>query len=130
MLDSTGCGGAYNRVFGRVRYTQGQVRDLLQVPVETLRRWRGGVPALAAHRGHGPTFSSGDLVALAIISDLVNIYGLRVNSLSARLDQLFELCHGCSWLTLETCVLILMPDQVRLTPSLAIILMERTGRFC
>lgn len=71
---------------------------------------------MAAHRGHGPTFSSGDLVALAIISDLVNIYGLRVNSLSARLDQLFELCHGCSWLTLETCVLILMPDQVRLTP--------------
>ena len=99
-----------------MRYTQGQVRDLLQVPVETLRRWRGGVPALAQHRGHGPTFSPGDVVALAIVSDLVNIYGLRVNSMSGRLDQLFELCHGCSWLMLETCIILIMPDHIRLTP--------------
>jgi hypothetical protein len=99
-----------------MRYTQGQVRDLLQVPVETLRRWRSGVPALAQHRGHGPTFSPGDVVALAIVSDLVNLYGLRVNSLSGRLDQLFDLCHGCSWLSLETCIILIMPDHVRLAP--------------
>lgn len=99
-----------------MRYTQGQVRDLLQVPVQTLRRWRDGVQALAQHRGHGPTFSPGDIVALAVVSDLVNLYGVRVNSLSGRIDQLFELCHGCSWLTLETCVILIMPDQIRLVP--------------
>lgn len=116
LSNPTGCVGACNRLFGLMLYTQGQVRDLLQVPVETLRRWRGGVPALAQHRGHGPTFSPGDVVALAVVSDLVNLYGLRVNSLSGRLDQLFELCHGCSWLTLETCIILIMPDYVRLTP--------------
>lgn len=99
-----------------MRYTQGQARDLLDVPVETLRRWRAGVPALLKHRGHGPTFSPGDVVALAIVSDLVNLYGVRVNSLSARIDQLFELCHGCSWVTLETCILVITPDHIRFTP--------------
>lgn len=127
MSKPTGCSGAYNKLFGLMRYTQGQVRDLLQVPVETLRRWRSGVPALARHRGHGPTFSPGDVVALAIVSDLANLYGLRVNSLSDRLDQLFELCHGCSWLTLETCVILMMPDHIRLTPIAAQRLDEADG---
>lgn len=116
MLKPTGCKGPCNQLSGLMRYTQGQVRDLLQVPVETLRRWREGLPALAQHRGHGPTFSPGDVVALAIVSDLVSLYGLRVKSLSGRLDQLFELCHGCSWLTLEMCILLIKPDHIRLIP--------------
>lgn len=97
-----------------MRYTQGQVRDLLNVPVETLRRWRDGLSALARHKGHGPTYSPGDVVALALIADLVNIYGVRVNTLAARLDELFELCHGCSWLTLETCVIVISADETRM----------------
>jgi hypothetical protein len=95
-------------------YTQGQVRDLLDVPVETLRRWRDGLSALARHKGHGPTFSPGDVVALALTADLVNIYGIRVNTLAARLDELFELCHGCSWLTLESCVIVISADETRM----------------
>ena len=97
-----------------MRYTQGQVRDLLGVPVETLRRWRDGLSALARHKGHGPTFSPGDVVALALTADLVNIYGVRVNTLAARLDQLLDLCHGCSWLTLESCVIVISADETRM----------------
>lgn len=97
-----------------MRYTQGQVRDLLNVPVETLRRWRDGLSVLARHKGHGPTFSPGDVVALALTADLVNIYGVRVNTLAARLDELFELCHGCSWLTLESCVIVISADETRM----------------
>ncbi len=97
-----------------MRYTQGQVRDLLDVPVETLRRWRDALSALARHKGHGPTFSPGDVVALALTADLVNIYGVRVNTLAARLDELFELCHGCSWLTLESCVIVISADETRM----------------
>lgn len=70
--------------------------------------------ALARHKGHGPTYSPGDVVALALIADLVNIYGVRVNTLAARLDELFELCHGCSWLTLETCVIVISADETRM----------------
>lgn len=97
-----------------MRYTQGQVRDLLDVPIETLRRWRDGLSALAGHKGHGPTFSPGDVVALALTADLVKIYGVRVNTLAARLDELFELCHGCSWLTLEACVIVISADETRM----------------
>lgn len=97
-----------------MRYTQGQVRDLLDVPIETFRRWRDGVSALSRHKGHGPTFSPGDVVALALMADLVNIYGVRVNTLAARLDELFELSHGCSWLTLESCVIVISSEETRM----------------
>jgi len=97
-----------------MRYTQGQVRDLLDLPIETLRRWRDSLSVLARHKGHGPTFSPGDVVALALTVDLVNIYGVRVNTLAARLDELFELCHGCSWLTLESCVIEISAEETRM----------------
>jgi hypothetical protein len=54
------------------------------------------------------------VVALALTADLVNIYGVRVNTLAARLDELFELCHGCSWLTLESCVIVLSAEETRM----------------
>ena len=59
------------------------------------------MPALARRKGHGPTFSPGDVVALALLSDLVNHFGVRVNTVAARLDEVFEACNASSWLVLE-----------------------------
>lgn len=98
-------------------FTQGQVRTLLEIDFETLRRWRQKIPALAKHKGHAPTFTPGDVVALALISDLVAQYGVRPNTLATNLNQLVELCHGCSWPMLDPCVVVFDGTGIRLVRS-------------
>ena len=100
-----------------MRYTQGQIRGLLDIPIETFRAWRDAVPALAQHKGHGPTFTPGDVVALAILTDLVRNFGTRVGTLTDRLDVLFATCHGMSWLSLEPCVVLIDQATVRLVTA-------------
>ena len=108
-----------------MRYTQSQVRELLAVSGEAFRRWRNAIPALALRKGHGPAFSPGDLVALALISDLINQFGLRVNTIAARFDELFEICNAHSWPVLEACAVaisgqatrIMRPDEPQESPG-------------
>jgi len=100
-----------------MRYTQGQIRDLLAIPVETFRVWREAIPALARHKGHAPTFTPGDVVALAVLADLVRAFGIRVGSMGARLEELFSACHNLSWLALECCTVLIEVDSVRLTSA-------------
>lgn len=89
-----------------MRYTQGQIRELLAIPVETFRTWREALPALSQHRGHGPTFTPGDVVAMAVIAEIVRVYGVRIGTVDERLNQVIEMCHGRSWLALESCCVV------------------------
>lgn len=100
-----------------MRYTQSQIRELLSISVDALRTWRDAVPALAAHKGHAPSFTPGDVVAMAIMADLVRDFGVRVGSVAGRFDQLFRECHGMSWLALEPCVALIEADTVRLVDA-------------
>lgn len=100
-----------------MRYTQSQVRQLLSIPVETLRVWRDAVPALARYKGHAPSFTPGDVVALAVLASLVRDVGVRVGVVGARLDELFTFCHGQSWLSLERCVVLIDSSAARLVAS-------------
>jgi len=95
-------------------YTQSQVRVLLGVSVETFRHWREALPALRRHKGHGPTFTPGDVVALAIVSDLVRLFGVRISVLAPRMEDLFSACHGRSWLALETSTVLVGPKAIRI----------------
>lgn len=97
-----------------MRYTQSQVRDLLSISVDAFRAWRDAIPALATHKGHAPTFTPGDVVAVAIIAELVRDYGVRVGAIAERLGLLFAECHGRSWLTLENCMVLVGPSALRL----------------
>jgi hypothetical protein len=97
-----------------MRYTQGQIRDLLVIPVETFRVWREAIPALAKHKGHAPSFTPGDVVALSVVADLVRDFGIRVGAISGRLEELFSACHGLSWLALEPCTVLIEANSVRL----------------
>lgn len=97
-----------------VLYTQSQVRLLLSISVETFRTWREAVPALSKHKGHSPTFTPGDVIALAVIAELVGAYGVRISAIAPRLDSLFEACRNQSWPALDTCLVILTKDSVRL----------------
>lgn len=90
-----------------MRYTQSQVRDLLGISVDAFRVWREAIPALAVHRGHAPTFTVGDIVALAALAALVRDFGIRVNSLSVPLDEMLRACRGMSWQSLRNSVLVI-----------------------
>ncbi len=100
-----------------MRYTQSQIRELLSISVDALRTWRTAIPALAAHKGHAPSFTPGDIVAMAIVAELVSDFGVRVGAVADRFDDLFRECRGRSWLSLETCVALIQADSIRLVDA-------------
>ncbi len=82
-----------------MRYTQSQIRELLSISVDAFRTWRDAIPALAQHKGHAPSFTPGDVVAMAIVAELVRDFGMRVGSVGDRFDQLLwtdHMLHGMS----------------------------------
>lgn len=95
-----------------MRYTQSQIRDLLSISLDAFRTWRNVIPALSSHKGHAPSFAPGDVLALAIIAELVRDFGVRVGKAGARFDQLFDECRGKSWLSLESCVVLIDADNL------------------
>lgn len=100
-----------------MRYTQGQIRELLSISVDAFRTWRDAIPRLVAHKGHAPSFTPGDVVAMAIVGELVRDFGVRVGTVGDRFDQLFRECRDKSWLSLERCVAIIEADGIRLVDS-------------
>lgn len=100
-----------------MRYTQSQIRELLSISVDALRTWRDAIPALAEHKGHAPTFTPGDVVAMAIIAELVGNFGIRVGMVGDRFDQLFRECQGKSWLSLENCFALIEVNSIRLVDA-------------
>lgn len=97
-----------------MRYTQSQIRELLSISVDAFRTWRDAIPALALHKGHAPSFTPGDVVAMAIVAELVRDFGVRVGTVGDRFDQLFKECRGRSWLSLENCVALIDGESFRL----------------
>lgn len=97
-----------------MRYTQSQIRSLTSISVDDFKTWRKIIPALAGHKGHSPTFTPGDVVALAIVADLVRDFGIRVGTVADQFDRLFIACRGRSWLSLESCVVVVQVDGIRL----------------
>jgi hypothetical protein len=100
-----------------MRYTQSQIRELLSISVDAFRTWREAIPALAVRKGHAPSFTPGDVVAMAIVAELVRDFGVRVGTVGGRFDQLFRECRGKSWLALETCVVLIEADTIRLVDA-------------
>lgn len=97
-----------------MRYTQSQIRGLVSISVDEFKTWRKIVPALVAHKGHGPTFTPGDVVAMAIVAELVRDFGLRVGKVAVQLDEIFQVCHGRSWHSLESCMVLVDAGSIRL----------------
>jgi hypothetical protein len=100
-----------------MRYTQSQIRELLSISVDALRTWRDAIPALALHKGHAPSFRPGDVVAIAVVAEIVRNFGVRVGAMDDRFDQLFKQCGGRSWPSLESCVVLIDADSFRLVDA-------------
>jgi hypothetical protein len=104
-----------------VQYTPGQLRSAASITPETYRHWKKALTPLRRDRGHSPCFSSGDLVAVAVIRTLTVDLGMRVSVLASIAEKLFDVCNGAPWLTLERGKLILdLPNaKLEFRPELA-----------
>ncbi len=103
-----------------ILYTPGQLRGAISIAPETYRHWKKALGPLRRGRGHSPCFSSGDLVAVAVIRALVIDMAVRVGALAPIVGSLFELCNLSPWPALERSKLIvdLSEGQLQLQPEL------------
>lgn len=108
-----------------VLYTPGQLRSAVSIAPETYRHWKKALGPLRRGRGHSPCFSSGDLVAVAVIRSLAVDMAVRIGALAPIAEPLFELCNLSPWPVLERTKLIVgLPEgHLLLQPELA----ETTG---
>lgn len=71
--------------------TQAQVRQLVEISEETFRTWREVLPMLKRPKGK-PAFSLGDVLALRILRDMVNVLGMKISTVGPYGPELFEIC--------------------------------------
>ena len=90
-----------------VLYTPGQLRSAVSIAPETYRHWKKALGPLGRARGHSPCFSSGDLVAMAVIRLLTLDMGIRVGALTSVGEALFDLFNRSPWPVLERSKLII-----------------------
>lgn len=89
-----------------VLYTPGQLRGAISIAPETYRHWKKALGPLRRGRGHSPCYTSGDLVAVAVIRALAVDMAIRVGALAPIAEPLFELCNLSPWPVLERTKLI------------------------
>jgi hypothetical protein len=75
-----------------INLTQAQVRGLVGISEEQFRSWRNAFAPLKARQGQSPQFGMGDVLAMAIVAELVESYGAKISKLVPIADQLFEVC--------------------------------------
>ncbi len=88
-------------------YTPGQLRDTVGLSKEAFRHWKRVVPAFASGRGHAPSFSSGDVLASAILMRLTDTVGVRIGHLSEVAPAIFQVCNASSWEALQSKSLVI-----------------------
>jgi hypothetical protein len=89
-----------------VRYTPGQLREIVGLSVETYRHWKRVLPPFLNRRGYAPCFSIGDLLAASVLRRLTDNCGVRVGYLGKISTEISRFCNTSSWATLEGRVLV------------------------
>lgn len=79
-----------------MKFTPSQTQALVGLTAETLRYWKKHLPPIAAKRGHTPSYSRGEVLALIVVRRLVRDFKMDVSVLGANAQQLFEVCSRSS----------------------------------
>jgi DNA-binding transcriptional MerR regulator len=99
-----------------MKYTLGQVKEILPISQDTYRHWKITLPPLNGRNGHTRCFSPGDLLAMAIVKTLTEEVGIRVGNLQSVAIELFAHCDSGSWAGLERSTLVInQPPRARVT---------------
>lgn len=96
---------------GLMRYTPGQVRQIVGVSQETLRHWRSVFGSLDGVRGAAPSFRPGQVLGLAVVRWIVEEIGLSVGALKGAERPIFEICGGEQWGRLARGYLLVKPVE-------------------
>jgi hypothetical protein len=84
-----------------MQFTPGQLRAVASITPETYRHWKKALMPLRRDCGHSPCFTSGDLLAVAVVRVLSVELALRVSALAPIANALFERCNASPWAVLE-----------------------------
>ena len=90
-----------------MRYTQSQVRELLDLPIQTYRYWARTVPHLRCRAGKGSPFTTGDILGLALTKRACDSLGIAIGSVSTGLDAMFRTLDSGPWPMGLDCHLVL-----------------------
>ncbi len=115
-----------------MKLTPAQFRDALGLTQETLRHWRRVLPPFQGVTGYAPVFTTGDLIAGAVIKTLVDTCGISVSKFAKQATSIAATCNETPWIELSKSVLILSlkdatcalaassTKTMQLTPSVSI----------
>lgn len=87
---------------------------LTGVTAETFRHWRKSVPYLTAKAGKAARFSFAELIALAIVNELVNSLGVHIGSVSVGVNHLFGLLAQANSSVLLEAIAFVTPTNAEL----------------
>ena len=96
-----------------MKFTLGQVKEILPISQDTYRHWKTILPPLAARNGHTRCFMPGDLLALAVVRTLTEDVGIRVGNLQSTAIAIFDECNRNSWAGAERLALVVEPLRSR-----------------
>jgi hypothetical protein len=90
-----------------MKLTPAQFRDAIGITQETLRHWRRVLPPYQGITGYAPVFTTGDLIAGAVIKTLVDMCGVSVSKFTEQSAAIARTCNETPWAELSQSVLVL-----------------------
>lgn len=97
-----------------MKLTPGQFREMLDLTKDTYRHWKQALPPLTGRNGYRPCFTTGDLLAVAILKALVETGGFKVSALQPVAEELFRICNETPWASLERTSLVFEPANAHI----------------
>lgn len=97
-----------------MRYKPEQVRNLVEITEETLRHWRKVLSPIKNRKGYQPCFTAGDILALRVVREFVDVLKADVSLLAPIAEDLFVICGSGNWSQLERSWLMFVPSEKRI----------------
>lgn len=95
-----------------MKLTPAQFRDAVGISQETFRHWREVLPIFQGRTGYVPVFTTGDLVAGAVIKTLKDACGISISKFASQSVAIGKICNDTPWATLSKGSLVLsLSDQ-------------------
>ena len=92
------------------------MRDAAGLTKEAFRHWRKVLPGFPSGNGHGPCFLPGDVLASAVLNQMIRGCGVRVGQLTEVSQEIFDVCNLTPWEELSEHVLVVeLGSEARVT---------------
>lgn len=90
-----------------MQFSQGQLREVLGISVETFRHWKRVLPPFAHRKPYTPGYSMGDVLAAGVLHRLTDRCGVRAGHLAEISKTVVNICNTDAWASLESRALVI-----------------------